>query len=164
MKVTPSQTQNLQMMVMKISENWSWYVTALHHNTSNMSKNKQLNWPLICVKKSVFYWGQDECEWIFSVLRRHIGVEADVQRTICPLTDRESRLLLYGCYQTAHHDFFQLTARYLHTSPPVAMVIETGVSSDGPTTDIRAALKQTAAGGGDLLSPCLKSIWTITSP
>jgi len=40
-------------------------------------------------------------------------------------------LLLYGCYQTAHHDSFQLTARYLHTSPPVAMVIETGVSSDG---------------------------------
>lgn len=60
-------------------------------------------------------------------------------------TDRqtESCLLLYGCYQTAHHDFFQLPARYLHTtSPPVAMVIETGVSSDGPTTDIRAAVKQ----------------------
>ena len=77
----------------------------------------------------------------------------------CRQTDSESRLLLYGCYQTAHHDFSRLTARYLHTSPPVAMVIETGVSSDRPTTDIRAALKQkhqTAAGGGDLLSPVFK--------
>lgn len=45
--------------------------------------------------------------------------------------------------------------------PPVAMVIEAGVSSGGPTTDIREPLKQkhqTAAGGGDLLSPCSKSI------
>lgn len=80
--------------------------------------------------------------------------------------DRQSRLLLYGCYQTAHHDFLQLTARYLHTLPPVAMVIEAGVSSDGRSTDIRAALKlkhQTSTGGGDLLSLCSKSIWTITS-
>lgn len=45
--------------------------------------------------------------------------------------------------------------------PPVAMVIETGVSSGEPTTDIREPLKQkhqTAAGGGDLLSPRSKSI------
>lgn len=47
------------------------------------------------------------------------------------------------------------------------MVIETGVSSDGPTTDIRAALKQkhqTTAGGGDLLSLCSKSILNHNKP
>lgn len=149
--------------------NIQWKMCVFYFKKCKINKNQGCQ--ELKTRQEAFYSWQDGFEQIFSLLPQHIVGDA-VCRGLSACWQTEQREPSAAVWLLSNNTpwlppAYSTLPEYAPSTPlTVAMVIEAGISNDGRSTDIRAALKlkhQTSAGGGDLLSLCSKSIWTITS-